>query len=250
MVKVIVKAFDILELVARQKGHAISLTEVAQQLELNQATTANIISSLVAKEYLEHIGKKKGYRLGPAAYNLTSQVTYGQNLVSAAQDIMEQLLQQLNETCLLGVMRNNKRYILHIINTTQEIQVQTTNERSIYATASGRVLLAYLTTKELERFIQQNNLPDEENWKGASTFEGLQSELEKIRADGMVITYLSNRHVKGFAVPIYEHQQVVAGLSVFLPEYRCSEAIQIVIIQLLKEAGLAISKKLGYKAGE
>ncbi len=144
MVLVIKKAFDILEFIARRNGQGTTLTEISQELELNQATAANIIKSLVATGYCEHIGKKKGYRLGPAAYRLTNDIPYGQELINAARDVMEELTAKLNESSVLGVLRNYKRFTLHVVNSSQEVQVQLRSERNIYETASGRVLLAYL----------------------------------------------------------------------------------------------------------
>ncbi|UFH57967.1 helix-turn-helix domain-containing protein [Spirosoma sp. KNUC1025] len=64
MVLVIVKAFDILEWVARDPGRAYSLTEIAEALQMNQATCVNILQTLVAKNYLEHLGRKKGIGWG------------------------------------------------------------------------------------------------------------------------------------------------------------------------------------------
>ena len=123
MVQVLIKAFDIIELVVQRNGQAISLTEISDELEINQATDANIINTLVSKGYLEHIGKKKGYRLGPAAYRLTNEIPYEQDLVNAARTVREELTAQLNESTILGVLRNHKRYILHAVNAVQEIQV-------------------------------------------------------------------------------------------------------------------------------
>ncbi len=245
MVQVLIKAFDILELVAQRNGQSITLTEIADELQLNQATAANINKTLVHKGYLEHIGKKKGYRLGPAAYSLTNEVPYGKDLINAARGVMEELTAKLNESCLLGVMRNNKRYILHVVNSVQEIQVQLRSERNVYETASGRLLLAYFSEKELERFIQQNGLPDPELWEEASSMEKLLQTLPKIKKEGMAMTFMGNRHIRGFAVPIEVHDKVVAGLSVFLPEYRCTETRQLEIIQSLKTAAIEIGSKLG-----
>jgi len=244
MVLVILKTFDILELVALRNGQGVTLTEISNELQLNQATTANIIKTMVAKEYLEHIGKKKGYRLGPAAYRITNDVSYGQDLVNAAREVMESLTTKLNESCILGALRNHKRYILHVVNSNQEIQVQVRTERSVYETASGRLLLAYLPEKELDKFLQQNGLPDKNLWKEGSTLKGLTALLSKIKKDGMVITNATNRHVRGFAVPVFAHDQVVAGLSVFLPEYRYTVARQKLIIESLKESASLISQRL------
>jgi IclR family transcriptional regulator, KDG regulon repressor len=244
MVQVILKAFDILELVAQRNGQAISLTEVSDESEINQATAANIINTMVSRGYLEHIGKKKGYRLGPAAFRLTNEIPYEQDLVNAARPVMDALTAKLNESCLLGVLRNNKRYILHAVNSAHEIQVQLRSERNIYETATGRLLLSYLTEKELDRFIQHSGLPDAELWTEATTKEGLVEALSKIKKEQLVITHMLNRHVKGFAVPLFVGEQVVASLSVFAPEYRCAAARQKEIIQALKENAAEISGKL------
>lgn len=245
MVQVLIKAFDILELVSQRSGQPITLTEIADELQLNPATAANINKTLVHKGYLEHIGKKKGYRLGPAAYRLTNDVPYGQNLVSAAREVMENLTAQLNESCLLGVLRNYKRYILHVVNAEQDIQVQLRSERNVYETASGRLLLAYLSAKELERFVQHNGLPDPALWEAGSSMEKLLEALVQIKKEAMAMTFMENRHIRGFAVPIVVNGTVVAGLSVFLPEYRCTETRQQEIVQSLKAAAREIGSQLG-----
>jgi DNA-binding IclR family transcriptional regulator len=244
MVQVIIKAFDIIELVALRNGQAVSLTEISQELDLNQATAANIINTLVSRGYLEHIGKKKGYRLGPTAYRLTNEIPYEQELVNTARSVMEALTATLNESCLLGVLRNHKRYILHAVNAVQEIQVQLRSERNIYETASGRLLLAYLSEKELERHIQKDGLPDINIWEEAQTTEKLISALSQIKIEGIAKTHLTNRHVKGFAVPIFAHDKVLAGLSVFVPEYRCSPLREKEIIQAMKASAVKISEKI------
>jgi DNA-binding IclR family transcriptional regulator len=244
MVQVLIKAFDIIELVVLRNGQSISLTEISEELQLNQATAANIINTMVSRGYIEHIGKKKGYRLGPSAYRLTNEIPYEQDLVNAARGVMDELTAKINETCLLGVLRNHKRYILHAVNAVQEIQVQLRSERNIYETASGRLLLAYLSEKEMERHIQQNGLPDISIWEEAQTNEKLISALGQIKKEGIAKTHLQNRHVKGFAIPIFAHNQVVAGLSVFLPEYRSSPLRDTEIIKAMKASAEEISQKL------
>ena len=244
MVQVILKAFDIIELVAQRDGQSVSLTEISDELELNQATAANIITTMVSRGYIEHIGKKKGYRLGPAAYRLTNEIPYEQDLVIAARETMEELTAKVNESCILGVLRNNKHYILHAVNAVQEVQVQLHSERNIYETATGRLLLAYLSEKELDRFIQHSGLPDTTLWPEVDTKERLEDALRKVKNEELARTNFENRHVRGFAVPIFVNEQVIASLSVFLPEYRCSEAHEKAIVDGLKASAAAISQKL------
>lgn len=247
MVLVVIKTFDILELVSQANGQGITLTEISQQLQINQATASNIIKTMVSKGYIEHIGKKKGYRLGPASFRLTNEVPYGQDLVNAARDVMEDLTSKLNESSILGTLRNNKRYVLHVVKSNQEIQVQVRTDRNAYETASGRLLMAYLSEKELEKFLHANGLPDKTLWKEASTLKGLSASLAKIKKESIAITHLVNRHVRGFAAPIFAHDQVVAGLSVFLPDYRYSVSRQKDIIQSLRDASHIISERLNQR---
>ncbi|WP_341228431.1 IclR family transcriptional regulator C-terminal domain-containing protein [uncultured Arcticibacterium sp.] len=250
MVQVIIKAFDILELVSKRNGQAVSLTEVSTELGLNQSTTANIMNTLVYKNYLEHLGKKRGYKLGAMAFQLTNSVAYEKDLVQAAKGVMEDLTLSLNESCVLGVMKNYKRLILHSVNSTQDIQVQIRSEKNVYETASGRLLLSSLSMKELDRFLGYHGLPKEHLWPEATNKEELYEQLKIIKEKGIAETKFSHNHLMGFAVPIILNNQVIAGISVFLPEYRCTPEKQEMVIHHLNNAALLISKKLSiYQPG-
>jgi len=243
MVLVIIKALDILEHLGQDQEKAYTLTEISQTLDLNQATCANILKTLVSKNYVEHIGRKKGYRLGPMAFNLTNNLSYNQNLIMAAKDVMEDLTTRLNETTLLGVLRNQKRFVLHLVNSDQDLQVRSRSERNVYETASGRLLIAYLSKKERDQFIAKNGLPTEQVWREATASETLHKALDKIVRDEIVVTH-SVKHIIGLAVPIRKNDHVIAALSVFLPEIRFSAAKKKDITQAMKASACQIEENL------
>nr|WP_293842327.1 IclR family transcriptional regulator [uncultured Arsenicibacter sp.] len=243
MVLVIVKALDILELVAQDPGRAHSLTEIADTLQMNQATCVNILKTLVDKNYLEHLGRKKGYRLGPMAYNLTNNLSYNQDLILSAKDIMEDLSRRLNETSILGIIRNQKRFIIHLVNSDQDLQVRSRTERNIYETATGRLLLAYMSAKERESLIHSVGYPSADVWPEATTPADLETALDLIRINGLAMTR-SKTHVIGLAVPVSRHEQVIAGLSIFLPEIRFSQSVSSLIETELRAAARLISRRL------
>ena len=243
MVLVIIKALDVLEYIARDQTRPSTLTEIAEALQLNPATCANILQTLVSRNYLEHVGRKKGYRLGPMAFNLTNNTNYEQQLVTSARDVMEALTAELNETCILGVIRNNKRFILHLVNSDQDLQVRSRSERNVYETASGRLLVAFMTPREQDSLVSQIGLPAPDVWEEASTAEGMKAALAGIRHDELATT-ISNTHIIGLAVPIRRGDLVIASLSVFLPQVRCNARRRKEIEQALRRAGQAISKLL------
>lgn len=243
MVLVVIKALDILEYIARDPSRAYTLTEISEQLDLNQATCVNILKTLVSKNYVEHLGRKKGYRLGPMAFNLTNNLGYSQDLIMAAKPEMEALTQQLNEGCLLGIIRNQKRLILHMVNSDQDLQVRSKTERDVYETASGRLLLASMPRKEIDSFVNANGLPADGVWKDVSSREDLLIALEKIQREEIVITY-SVKHIIGVAIPVKKNGKTIAALSIFLPEIRFPAQKKKEIVAALKNAAERINTKL------
>jgi DNA-binding IclR family transcriptional regulator len=248
MIQVIVRALDILEFVAQHGKEPVQLIKIAENAGLSQPTTANIVKTLVTKNYLERVGRKEGYRLGPAAYQLTGNLSYSQNLVLAAKDLMEDLTEQLNETCLLAVMKNNKRFILHTVQSNQDLQVRTRSEAPIYQTASGRLLLAYVEAKELDKIIQAIGLPDPQEWPGMQTREKLEKGLQKIKKDEFIQT-VNAHHIIGFAIPVYKNKQVIASLSVYLPESRVTVEYKANIIKLMNRTANKIKDRLNKENG-
>lgn len=244
MIQVIHRALGILEYVAKRKDRACSLTEIAQSLELNQPTCANILKTLVDANYLEHMGRKKGYRLGPMVYQLTGDLSYNQNLLQVAKPEMEKLTEKLNESSILGIIRNQKRFILHTVNSDQDLQVRSKSERDIYETASGRLLLAFLPEKELETLLATIGLPRTETWPGIKTLKHLQDAFEEIR-NARLVTTLSPSHIVGLAVPIEKNGTVIASLSIYLPESRYNRRGNAkVVTDALIDTGNTINKLL------
>ena len=247
MIQVIVRALDIMEFIAQHGKEPVQLIRIAENAGLSQPTTANIVKTLVNKNYLEHVGRKEGYRLGANAFHLTGNLSYDQHLILSAQEPMKDLTRQINETCLLGVLRNNKRYIVHAVKSDQDLQVRTQTEAEIYQTASGRLLTAFLTPKELNSIIQAIGLPTAQAWPGMQTREALEKALQKIRKEELVQT-LNAKHIVGFAIPVYKQKQVICSLSVFLPESRVTPAYKANIYKLMQRTANKIRERLN-KAG-
>lgn len=243
MIQVIDRAFDILEFVAHRETGGLSLKEISEHVSLNQATCANILKSLTTRKYLEHIGPKKGFRLGPMATFLIGNFSLRPLLVMAAKDEIDKLSYNLNENCLLGVIHHEKRILVYSTTIDHDLSVKNKPERSVYETASGRLILAYLPEAELQSFIERQSLPIAIVWDGVQTLSALQDELKRIRESGMLITHTAS-HLVGVAVPIWKNQTVVAALSTYLPESRYSKDMAIKIDIHMKEAAQAISKKL------
>lgn len=248
MIKVIGKAFDVLEMLSGDPARPRGLGEIARQLRFHPATCANIMQALVQRNYVEQIAPKKGYLMGPAAYRLVSRGVYRQDLVAAARPHLAALAQAVNETVLLAVLRNGQRFILCQIDGTQAVQIsnELLFQDRTYATATGRLLLAGLDQSGLDNVVARHGLPGAE-WPGVRSAKDLKQSLAAIAQQGWACAPLSGDAV-GIAFPVRQPDgKTAAAAGIFLPAYRFKGAHKRKIIGGLKEAALAIGRELAGK---
>lgn len=244
MIQVVHRALNILEFIAQHPQREYSLSEIADQQQLNHGTCANILKTLVTRGYIEQVGHKKGYRLGAMSYHLTRNPAYKRDLITAADTPMQQLTKTVNETSLLTIIIDNRRITLHAVECDRDIQARGNVDRTVYDSATGRLLLAHWSDVEQVRFARTHGLPREEEWPGIATEDQLLAELAEIRAVGLAID-ITNRQIVGLAVPVHQRGAVVAALGVFLPEIRYTDEHRQQIIQELQIATKRISEALG-----
>jgi len=249
MIQVIHRALDILELIASDRTRLFTLSEISGQLKLNNATCANIIKTLVSRGYIEQEGRKTGYRLGSMSYLLTGNYSHKQELLAVAKEPMEALSASLNEGCILAVMKDNTRILLHEIKSTHELQVVNKKEKEVYLTSTGRMILACLEDKEQQEFIKKYGLPSTEIWAGIEDKDDLMMELARIRKKQLA-TQVSKAQIVGVAVPVYKNGKVIASLGIYLPETRYSASMQIRVLEELKKTGERITEKLNERTIE
>ena len=244
MIQVVHRALNLLEFIAQHPNREYSLTEIADQHQLNHGTCANILKTLVTRGYVEQVGHKKGYRLGPMAYHLTRNKAYRRDLIMAADQPMQQLTQAVNETSLLAIILNNRRITLHSVECDHDIQARGNVDRPVYDSATGRLLLAYQSDIEQVRFARTYGLPPDDMWPDITTEDRLVAALAQLREVGLSIV-LTNRHIVGLAAPVRQQGQTVAALGVFLPETRYTDTHREEIIRELKAAARQVSEALG-----
>ena len=244
MIQVLNRAFDIVELIAREPERLHPLGEIASALDINPGTCANILKTLVARRYVEQEVPRAGYTLGPMAHALAPRGSYRRRLVRAAEPLMKKLAADSRETVVLAAMSNLRRFVLCEVEGNRELQVRSDILRSgsSYEVPTGRVLLAHLSPGELDMFVQAEGLPGK-GWPAARTRKALRDELSRIREAGVAVGGASSQ-VAAFAFPVREDGQVCAALGAFLPKLRFAGAHRRKVLRLTEEAARAIEKEL------
>ena len=243
MIQVIHRALDIVELLGSQPERIFPLGEIAGLLDLHRATCSNILKTLVQRGYVERLPARGGYRLGSLASPWQGLAAHDRELSMLAKPILQALSQDLNETSLLGVIRGTRRVTLECAASDRDLQVRSRQVRSVYETASGRLLLAYLPPEQQEAFVQRVGLPEETVWPKVKSAKELDQALAGIRRKKLARSD-SAEHVVGLAVPVWRRDQVVASVSVYLPEVRFTSERRDEIVSALREAGQEISGQM------
>jgi DNA-binding IclR family transcriptional regulator len=243
MVKVLKKAFNILELVWENHKTPLNLGELAEEAGLPQPTCSRIVKDLIEMEYLELHPNKKVYILGPKAYMLGAGEEYRGELKELAEPVIKKCAETVMESVLLAVVKNGKRYILFHYNGNPEIQVILDKEcyDDVYRTATGRLLLAFSSRQEVARFVKRNGIPGE-RWDGMDSDQKLYKELKKIREAGYIFDS-NGAQLSMVSFPVMQGGNIVAALGVSVPHSNFASKKEII----LREAGMAakiISDKL------
>lgn len=239
MIQVIHRAIDIVEYVAKDNTQPKLLGNIAKDLNLNSATCANIIKTLVTRGFLKKAVKEKGYLLGSAISEIANGTFGFKDLLAVADVEMEKALKILNENSLIAFLKENKRIILHKKVCTQAIQVVTPDEKEAYDTSSGRLLVAMLSDKDLMKYLKKYGLPAKNVWPCANSKENFLAQIEEIRTKGYALIEDSVQ-VVGIATPIYRNGKIIASLSIYIPSFRFDEKIK----QEMMSSAVSLSKKL------
>ena len=243
MIQVIHRAFDILEYLSSDLSEPKSLGDIADAVQLNHGTCANILKTMVGRHYIDQVAPRKGYCLGVGAYRLTGNSSFQKDILEAARDEMAHLTQHLDESSLLAILKGDQRVLIHRNLCDQTLQVQTANEKHVYDSASGRLLIAMLSEAELEKFLARFGLPTPELWVEAAQESAFLEQIRGIRAEEWAYQE-SIRQVVGYAVPIRKHGRVVASLSVYLPTYRHDSGKATDVLASIRQTAETINRKL------
>lgn len=241
MIQVVNRAFDILEYIARNADKPRSLGEIAGELNLNAGTCANILKTMVDRNYIQKLDKQKGYVLGSMAEGFTGYEAQTKKLIDAAMGEMQRLTKQVNENSVLGVLRNDKRIVLLRAHGKHDLQANTATEKRAYTSSTGRLLVAMLGNNT-ESFLAKYGLPTTEEWPEAVHAKSFRKQVAQIRKAGYAVQ-VTKGQIIGFAVPVYNGDSVAASISVYMPIARYNKEPNP-LLKLLNETAKRIEKEL------
>ncbi|KAA1246399.1 IclR family transcriptional regulator [Aquimarina sp. RZ0] len=150
------KGLDILEYLSN-KGVPQSQVEIAQGLN---KSANEIYRMLACLEYRGYIIKSTSgkYSLSLKLYHLSHRHSPIDGLLKVAKPIMEDLANKTKQSCHMGILYSGQLMVISQVQSPGPVSLSI-EEGSLFPltkTTSGRVLLAFMETDELEKILQTN----------------------------------------------------------------------------------------------
>jgi DNA-binding IclR family transcriptional regulator len=231
-----------------QAGKGLTGTEVAKLSGLPVSTVHRFLMNLESAGFLNCSGHGR-YHLGIACFSL-GQAALGQlDIRRVSFPYLQALNQHTRETIHLTVRHGLTAVYVDKLDSPEPLRIFSRIGAAVplHCTAVGKVMLAYLPREEQMKILQQVELKRLTPNTIANVQE-LQAHLQRVRKNGYACDLEENEpHIRCVAAPIWDHMGAVnASLSITGPGVRMAVSRIRQLAPLIQEAGVRISRELGY----
>lgn len=240
------RTISILSLIA-DKPKGITLSEIANELNIPISSTMDILKSLLDTDMIEIIDERsKLYSIGARAFSIGSSYIRNSTLLDKAIPVIKELGSELNKTVFLGKVINDK--ITYIYKYEPDNLLVATcpigSSNYLHCTALGKSILAYdnsLLKKVLSKPMikkTKHTIIDPDLFI---------KEIEKVKFQGYAVDNLEQTdHLICIGAPIFDStNKPIAALSV--TSFYKMEIDFEKESKLIKEKAAIISEKLGFE---
>lgn len=227
---------------------ALSITEVARLTNISRAAARRCLYTLEQLGYV--VGVEGVYELTPRVLSLGYAYLSGMPLARIAQPILERVSERLQESCSIGVLDGDD--VVYVARAARQrilsIGLGAGSRLPAYCTSMGRVLLAHLSTPDLDAYLARVQM---ERHTPHTIVESsvLRKELQRVRVSGYaVVDQELEVGLRAIAVPVRPHDgRAVASINVGAHAARADRQMMVktylpVLIEAANEVSLAVRR--------
>lgn len=249
-VQAVDRALAILETLARE-GSPMMLSAISAELKLNISTVHRLLNALAAHGLVEQEPYQGRYRLGIRAFEIGNRALYSLDIRSIARPALHQLVDDFNETANLAILDKYEVVYIDQVESSNIIKMlaRPGTRAPAYCTGAGKVLLAYLSEKQLNIFLNEVPLYP---YTATTIIDPvhLREELQQIRRQGFALDHGEREEgVRCVAAPVFNHEnRVIAAVSVAGPANRMPPDMMAgKLATAVVQVALQIGRHLGYQ---
>ena len=224
-VQSLVRAFGMLDLLAAH-DEGLTLTEIAKLVKLPRSTAHRLLTTMSSLQYIEFDSESNRWLVGVRAFKVGSAFAQTRDLVRLGRPIMRVLMIEARETINMSVIDSGGVRLMSQLEPMRMSRALTRPGRHlpVHTTASGKCMLAYWNSGELNDFLETAVLASRTAFSITSA-GALVRQLTEIKSCGFAID--DQEHTMGvrcIAAPVFDSNGAPrAALSISGPIERLSD---------------------------
>lgn len=245
LVQSVDRAITILEVLARSEA---GITEIAAELGVHKSTASRLVYTLQARRLVDQHGERGRFSIGLGMLRFAGAATGRLDIVQVGNPVCEELAERLGETVNVAVLNSSDAINVSQALGTSAVAAQNwIGQRTpLHATASGKVLLAYMQSDQLEE--QLAGELESFTARTITDAQKLREVLKRVAEDGYA-TGIEELEpgLHAIAVPVFGHsQEVIAAISASGPAYRLSKKRVPQVVEELRQGARDLSGRMTY----
>ncbi|GAB7389140.1 IclR family transcriptional regulator [Bacillaceae bacterium] len=193
----------------------LGITELSLRLDISKSSVHRLLKTLSEENLVKKNKKTRKYHLWLAAFEIGSVVYNGLEVCQTALPLLKKMTQTVPGVIQLVIYDHGE--IVYLLKLPEDKETRIFNSMgkrvSAHCTASGKVLLAHQSEKEIARVLRGGLKAC--TCKTITSAEQLKRELKKIREQGFGTSREEFKlGICSLAVPVFnDRKQVVAAIS-------------------------------------
>ncbi len=248
------RALSIIEQMA-QAGRPINISELSEKVNLKISTVHRLLNTLVERGYVEQNRENNRYQLGLKLLEIANSIFTYADLRTMCRPFLAELVKKCNETANLAILDHSEIVYIDQIESHNYIIVkmfaQVGNRGPVHCTASGKILLAYLSETEQDQILSAIDLKP---FTGNTITQAseLKKELNQAKKQGYALDWGEmEEYVRCIAAPIFNYEnKAVASIGISGPENRITtNYVNDTLAGIVKDIAAKASIRIGHTKG-
>lgn len=245
----VMRTLDILELFL-EAASPLTAPEVARKTGIPRTTVHELLTTLVAREYLVRDEPGTSYRLGVRFLHLGNAYASRFDLLSAANSVAREFADQSGETVNVAVREGANVFYLAKVQGRDNLRLPSSIGQRVPAnvTALGKVLLSELPDDTLDALFPDAERLPALTERSITTLNALKSELRGVRERGVAFEDRESApDSRCAAAPVRDSAgEIIAAISVSVPVARWDQRPEGHWVQVVQRGAIQLSEQLGY----
>jgi DNA-binding IclR family transcriptional regulator len=220
------RLLDLLEMLI-QRRHGLTHAKLSAELGIPKSSLTQLLGNLVERGYLSFKPGPNLYEIGPRLVELVERQAQTMNIPRIAQRFCDQLTRETGESSAFYLPAGDESERICGANSSQSLtfNMRIGETAPLYATSSGKVMLAWMSDDELNAYLSRVELRGF-TVKTFTRAAALKKGIEQVRNDGLAWSVEEyTQGIIGLAAPVAQSERKLLGvLNIAYPSARDSPA--------------------------